>query len=211
MAEVERLLKQAKRPIVIVGNLGWTAWAAAEFRAFVERNDLPVVAGFRSQDVLDNRCEQYVGDISLGCSRALMAQVKTSDLLLVVGDRLGDVTTNHCSLFDIPTPSQVLIHVFPGPEELGRVYVPTLGIPAHSARFAEALASIETLDSSRWKAWRVDLRQAFLEYQMPRTDLQTFDLSEVIAHLNDVPPRRCHDYQWRRQLHHLASPLLSLS
>jgi acetolactate synthase-1/2/3 large subunit len=188
MAEVGNLLRQAKRPIVIVGNLGWTPGAAADFRAFVERNDLPVVAGFRSQDVLDNRCEQYVGDISLGCSRALMTQVKTCDLLLVVGDRLGDVTTNHYSLFDIPTPNQVLIHVFPGPEELGRVYVPTLGIPAHSARFAEALASIETLDSSRWKAWRTELRQAFVEYQMPRTDLQAFDLSRVIAHLNDVLP-----------------------
>ncbi|MDB5619306.1 thiamine pyrophosphate-binding protein [Tardiphaga sp.] len=188
MAEVEKLLGQAKRPLVIVGNLGWTPEAAAKFRAFVERNDLPVVAGFRSQDVLDNCCEQYIGDISLGCSRPLMEHVKASDLLLVVGDRLGDVTTNHYSLFDVPTPNQVLIHVFPGPDELGRVYVPTLGIPARSSRFAEALAELNTLESSGWAAWRAKMRKAYVDYQMPRTDLQSFDLAKVISHLNDALP-----------------------
>ena len=170
MARVRELLQHAKRPLVIVGNVGWTAEAAAEFRHFVERNDLPVVAGFRSQDVLDNRSPQYIGDISLGCSRPLLARVKTSDLLLVIGDRLGDVTTNHYSLFDVPTPRQVLIHVFPGPEELGRVYVPTLGIPSQSSRFVEALEKLQTLDSSAWSGWRAELRKAYVEYQAPRTD-----------------------------------------
>ncbi|WP_371423489.1 thiamine pyrophosphate-binding protein [Tardiphaga sp.] len=188
MADVRALLQKAQRPLVIVGNLGWTATAAEQFRAFVERNDLPVVAGFRSQDVLDNRSDQYIGDISLGCSRPLMARVKTADLLLVIGDRLGDVTTNHYSLFDVPTPKQVLIHVFPGPEEIGRVYVPTLGIPANSSRFAEALAKLPPLESSAWAGWRAESRQAYEDYQAPRTDAPPFDLAKVIDHLNSQLP-----------------------
>jgi len=188
MLEVRKLLQQAKRPLVVVGNLGWTPDAAAQLRAFVERNDLPVVAGFRSQDVLDNRSEHYIGDISLGCSRPLLARVKTADLLLVIGDRLGDITTNHYTLFDVPSPKQVLIHVFPGPEELGRVYVPTLGIPANSSRFAEALTALDTLDSSGWAGWRAESRQAYVDYQAPRTDAQPFDMSKVIEHLNATLP-----------------------
>ncbi|MES2028207.1 MAG: thiamine pyrophosphate-binding protein [Pseudomonadota bacterium] len=188
MADVHALLQKAQRPLVIVGNLGWTATAAEQFRAFVERNDLPVVAGFRSQDVLDNRSDQYIGDISLGCSRPLMARVKTADLLLVIGDRLGDVTTNHYSLFEVPTPKQVLIHVFPGPEEIGRVYVPTLGIPANSSRFAEALARLPSLESSAWAGWRAEARQAYEDYQEPRTDAPPFDLAKVIDHLNSELP-----------------------
>lgn len=188
MAEIHALLQNAQRPLVIVGNCGWTSEAADQFRAFVERNDLPVVAGFRSQDVLDNRSSQYIGDISLGCSRPLMARVKTADLLLVIGDRLGDVTTNHYTLFDVPTPQQVLIHVFPGPEELGRVYVPTLGIPANSARFAEALAKLAPLDSKAWVGWRAESRQAYVDYQAPRTDAPPFDLATVIDHLNTELP-----------------------
>ncbi|WP_398475955.1 thiamine pyrophosphate-binding protein [Tardiphaga sp.] len=188
MADIHALLQKAQRPLVIVGNCGWTPEAVDQFRTFVERNDLPVVAGFRSQDVLDNRSNQYIGDISLGCSRPLMARVKTADLLLVIGDRLGDVTTNHYTLFDVPTPQQVLIHVFPGPEELGRVYVPTLGIPANSARFAEALAKLAPLHSKAWADWRAESRQAYVDYQAPRTDAPPFDMATVIDHLNTELP-----------------------
>ncbi len=185
MSQLEGLLRRAQRPMIIVGNLGWTPAAAEQFNAFVARNDIPVIAGFRSQDVLDNRSPQYVGDLSLGCSRALMERVKAADLLLVIGDRLGDVTTNHFSLLEVPTPKQVLVHVFPGAEELGRIYIPTLAIQSKSSSFVDALATLPTLDSKPWSAWREELRHALVAYQARRADAAGFDLSEVIAHLDD--------------------------
>lgn len=185
MQQVASLLQQAERPLIIVGNLGWTATAVEQFKAFITCNDIPVVAGFRSQDIVDNTCDQYIGDLSLGCSRALLERVKRADLLLVIGDRLGDVTTNHYSLFDVPTPKEVLIHVFPGPEELGRVYVPTLGIPAKSAHFVEALAKLKPFGVVPWAAWRRESRDAFVTYQTLPANVVGFDLSRVIAHLND--------------------------
>jgi acetolactate synthase-1/2/3 large subunit len=188
MVQVRELLGRAQKPIVIVGNLGWTREAAAQFKAFVARNDLPVIAGFRSQDVLDNRSPHYVGDLSLGCSKALMERVKAADLLLVIGDRLGDVTTNHFSLLDAPTLKQVLIHVFPGAEDLGRTYNPTLAIQSRSSSFVAALAKLPPLHANPWAAWREELRQALVNYQSPRPDTASFDLSKVIAHLNRVLP-----------------------
>jgi acetolactate synthase I/II/III large subunit len=185
MSQLEGLLRRAQRPMIIVGNLGWTPAAAEQFNAFVARNDIPVIAGFRSQDVLDNRSPQYVGDLSLGCSRALMERVKAADLLLVIGDRLGDVTTNHFSLLEVPTPKQVLVHVFPGAEELGRIYIPTLAIQSKSSSFVDALATLPTLDSKPWSAWREESRHALVAYQARRADAAGFDLSEVIAHLDD--------------------------
>jgi acetolactate synthase-1/2/3 large subunit len=188
MAQLDALLSQAQRPMIIVGNLGWTPAAIEKFNAFVARSDIPVVAGFRSQDVLDNRSPQYVGDLSLACSRALLDRVKTADLLLVIGDRLGDVTTNHFSLLEAATPRQVLIHVFPGAEELGRVYIPTLSIQSKSANFVDALATLPALNSKPWAAWREESRRALETYQAPRADSRGFDLSRVIAHLNDQLP-----------------------
>jgi acetolactate synthase I/II/III large subunit len=185
MLQLERLLRGAQRPMIIVGNLGWTPTAAEQFNAFVTRNDIPVIAGFRSQDVLDNRSPQYVGDLSLGCSRALMERVKAADLLLVIGDRLGDVTTNHFSLLEVPTPKQVLAHVFPGAEELGRIYIPTLAIQSKSSTFVNVLATLPTLDPKPWAAWREESRHALVAYQARRADGTGFDLSEVIAHLDD--------------------------
>ena len=188
MVQVRELLGRARKPLVIVGNLGWTPEAAAQFKTFVARNDLPVIAGFRSQDVLDNRSPHYVGDLSLGCSKALMERVKTADLLMVIGDRLGDVTTNHFSLLDVPTPKQVLIHVFPGAEELGRTYNPMLAIQSRSSSFVAALAKLPPLDANPWATWREELRHALVNYQSPRPDTASFDLSKVIAHLNHVLP-----------------------
>jgi acetolactate synthase-1/2/3 large subunit len=185
MSQLEALLRRAQRPMIIVGNLGWTPTAAEQFKAFVTRNDIPVVAGFRSQDVLDNRSSQYVGDLSLGCSRALMERVKAADLLLVIGDRLGDVTTNHFSLLDVPTPKQDLVHVFPGAEELGRIYIPKLAIQSKSSNFVGALATLRPLDSRPWEGWREESRQALVAYQAQRADAAGFDLSRVIGHLDE--------------------------
>ena len=45
-----------------------------------------------------------------------------ADLLIAFGPRLGEMTTSGYTLLDIPVPQQRLVHVHPGPEELGRVY-----------------------------------------------------------------------------------------
>lgn len=188
MQQVRSLLQAAKRPLAIVGNLGWTPEAAARFRAFVERNDIPVIAGFRSQDILDNRSDQYIGDLSLGGSAQLRECVKKADLLLVIGDRLGDVTTKSYTLLDVPTPKQTLIHVFPGAEELGRVYTPKLAIQSKSSHFAQALADIEPLNSEAWRSWREECKAAFVGYQNNPPKVSGFDLSHVIRFLAERLP-----------------------
>jgi acetolactate synthase-1/2/3 large subunit len=183
MQQVRSLLQAAKRPLAIVGNLGWTTDAAARFKEFVAKSDIPVIAGFRSQDILDNRSDQYIGDLSLGGSPELRERVKKADLLLVIGDRLGDVTTKSYTLLDVPVPRQTLIHVFPGAEELGRVYTPTLAVQAKSAHFAEALAELEPLDGGAWRQWREECRAAYVNYQDNPPKAAGFDLSEVIRFL----------------------------
>ncbi|MEA2935879.1 MAG: acetolactate synthase large subunit [Variibacter sp.] len=188
MQEVRSLLQAATRPLVIVGNLGWTVSAAERFKEFVTKSDIPVIAGFRSQDVLDNRSDKYIGDLSLGGSPALRQRVKDADLLLVIGDRLGDVTTKGYSLLDVPVPKQRLIHVFPGAEELGRVYTPRLAIQAKSARFVDALSCLEPLDNSAWRRWREEGRAAYVDYQSRPPKVVGFDLSQVIRFLAERLP-----------------------
>ena len=137
--------------------------------------------------MLDNRSPHYVGDLSLGCSRALLERVKAADLLLVVGDRLGDVTTNHFSLLDAPTPKQVLIHVFPGADELGRVYSPNLSIQSGSANFVEALAARPALDSKPWAAWRKASRVALEAYQAQGAGVRAHRGQRLVGRRVEVP------------------------
>ena len=75
--------------------------------------------------------------------RELLARIKSADLVIVVGGRLGELPSQGYTLFDIPRPQTTFVHVHPGAEELGRVYSPHLAIHATPTAFAAALERLE--------------------------------------------------------------------
>ncbi|MBT7997082.1 MAG: thiamine pyrophosphate-binding protein, partial [Betaproteobacteria bacterium] len=93
MQEVRSLLELSERPLVILGGGGWSESARRQIKMFAEKNHLPVGCSFRRQDLFDNRHPNYIGDIGIGINPKLASIVKESDLLLVVGARLGEMTT----------------------------------------------------------------------------------------------------------------------
>ncbi len=188
MARLRELLQAAQRPLLIVGGGGWTATDARRITAFAQQNNLPVIAGFRSQDIVDNRSDNYIGDMSLGGSRNLAARIKDADFLLVVGDRLGEVTTRGYSVINCPTPRQILVHVYPGAEELGRIYNAVLPIHSGISQFVAALADLRPVDAEGWRAWRAEGRQDFLAYQQPPAKAPPLNLAKVVLHLREVLP-----------------------
>src|SRR3546814_5999532 len=84
-------------------------------------NNLPTATPFRCQDLFDNEHRNYVGELGTSGSPKLAGHVKAADLLLVVGARLGEMTTGGYKLVSIPRPEQTLVHVYMDPSELGRV------------------------------------------------------------------------------------------
>src|SRR5207253_1425140 len=125
LAELRRLLATAERPIMVVGGSGWTDPACADIARFAEANDLPVCCSFRRQDIVDNRLSCYIGDLGTGAAPTLVARVKSADLVLAVGARIGEITSQSYTLLGLPDPGKILIHVHAAAEELGRVVRPT--------------------------------------------------------------------------------------
>jgi len=158
---MRNLLAKAERPFVILGGGGWTAQAVADVTAFTEANALPVGVSFRAQDLIDNTHGNYAGHVGIGPDAALAARVRDADVLLVVGARLGEMTTGGYTLLDVPVPKQKLIHVHAGAEELGRVYQPALAINAGMPQFAAAARALPSVDSARWAG---SAAQAHKEY-----------------------------------------------
>ncbi len=84
----------------------WSAAAAgiadavAALRRFAEANALPVACAFRHQDLFDNRHPNYAGDVGIGINPKLAARVRAADVLLVIGERLGETTTSGYTLLD---------------------------------------------------------------------------------------------------------------
>src|SRR5262249_6158025 len=131
--DVERarsLLADAARPLAIVGGTPWSAAAHGALTAWLEASRIPVAAGWRRQDMVDNSSRAYAGPLTLGAALGLPQRAGDAAVLLVVGGRLSEITTAGYTLLRVPAPEQALIHVSPDSEELGRVYAPTLAIPA---------------------------------------------------------------------------------
>jgi len=181
-------LSKASRPLVIVGGGGWSAEAAADLARFVEAHDLPVGASFRCQDYLDNRHPSYVGDIGIGINPKLAERVRAADLLLVLGARLGEMTTSGYSLVGIPTPAQELIHVYPDPDELGRVYRPALAVSASPAGLLRKLADIRPASPPARSEWCKSARADYEAWQMPVETPGQLKMEYIVRHLSDTLP-----------------------
>ena len=140
---VDEMLATAEKPLIIVGGSGWSDNTRLQLQEFAQSRAIPVVNSFRCQDFFDNEHPNYIGDLGIGVNPALTRRVQESDCLLVIGARLGEMTTGGFSLIDIPNPTQRLIHVHAGAEELGHIYQPELAINASADCFIAALAAAE--------------------------------------------------------------------
>jgi acetolactate synthase-1/2/3 large subunit len=143
MSTIMGLLNDACAPLAIVGGAGWDAGAAHHFAEFAERTGVPVACAFRRQDAIPSSSPVYAGNLGYGPNPKLAQRIRDADLLLVVGPRLGEATTDGYALITPDHPGQVLIHVHPDPEELGSVYRTDLPVCADMREFAELAASWE--------------------------------------------------------------------
>ncbi len=188
IAELAALLRRARKPLVIAGGSGWTATACADLARFARTQALPVACAFRNQDVFDNRHPNYAGDLGLGVNPKLSARVRAADLLLVIGERLGEVVTGGYTLVAAPTPVQTLIHAHPGAEELGRVYQPTLAIESAIGPFCAALAGLDPIDTGAWAGSADEAHADYLGWQTPRAMPGDLDLWQVLATMRERLP-----------------------
>jgi acetolactate synthase-1/2/3 large subunit len=187
MKEVQKLLGGAQRPFVLLGGGGWTGEACRKLQRWMEKSGLPAGTSFRSQDLFDNRSPSYAGDVGIGINPKLAQRVKEADVLLVIGARLGEMTTSAYTLVEAPVPQQTLIHVHAGAEELGRVYRPALAINSGYPQFVDALASLP-LDNSSWKATAAAARQEYLDWSEPRPVPGALQYGQLIRWLSERLP-----------------------
>jgi acetolactate synthase I/II/III large subunit len=188
LGELRRLLAAAERPMMLVGGSGWSDEACRDITRFVLANDLPVCCSFRRQDIVDNRLPCFVGDLGTGASPSLVARVKQADLLLAVGARIGEITSQSYSLLGIPEPGKALIHVHAAAEELGRVFRPSLAIQSGVPEFAAAVATLAPVAAPRWSAWREAARAEYEAGLVSPSSSSPLDLGEIMRWLRDRLP-----------------------
>jgi acetolactate synthase-1/2/3 large subunit len=189
LAELDRLLAAAERPVVVLGGGPWTQDATERLRAWAERRALPVAAAWRSHDRIDHDSPSYVGALGLGRAPALAEYLTKADLVITVGAPLGDLTTDGYRLLETTGPAApALVEVLDYPEPPGRTFVPTLRILAAPVTFAAEVADRPGAPGP-WAADTERLRAAHLHWRSPAPDDDELDLVTVLDQLRAELPR----------------------
>ena len=186
----QRRLLAAERPIVLVGGSGWSGDGVNDLVSFAENFDLPVAVTFRRQMLFPADHPNFAGDLGIGPNPKLLARVKDSDLVILIGGRMSEMPSQSYTLFDIPGDGERLVHIHPGAEELNRVYRTGLGIVATPHAFAGAAAALAKPNAVTWAGTAATAHKDYLAWSDPRPIRTAGELqmSGVMQHLADVMP-----------------------
>ena len=187
LTRLRELLAASERPLVIVGEGGWTHETGKDVLAFCEANELPVACAFRCQDFVDNRSRSYAGVLGVAMDDGLATRLREADLVLALGGRLGEVPTRRYTLLEVPHPRQTLVHAHPDPDELGFVYRPHLPIACDLPELGAALRQLEPVEP-RWPEWTRAARADYEANLRHEAMEGPVDLGEIMAFLRGRLP-----------------------
>ena len=172
-------LENAKKPFFIIGGSGWTTNSISSFHKFISENNIPVTTSFRRQDLFDHKDENFVGSFGTSVSPKLISSVASSDLIIVLGARLGEMTTQGYSIISPQDKPKNMIHIHVDPNELNKVYNAEVCINVGVEECCRKLKDLRVENSRSWQAWRSQLRKNYLEDIKPLKSRNFNNLSRI--------------------------------
>jgi acetolactate synthase I/II/III large subunit len=188
LRQLREMLLACQRPFVIAGGTGWTPQSAQALQRFAENWKLPVGNAFRFQDIFDNHHPQYAGDVGIGINPKLAQRIRESDLILAIGPRLGEMTTNGYTLLEAPRPKQKLVHIHASAEELNRVYQADLAMLSTMNAAARSLEVLTAPVSLPWEAWTESAHQDYLGNLVPQAMPGDINMPAIVNTISQLLP-----------------------
>lgn len=180
---IAQQLAVAARPLLWLGGSGWSDAACADIQSFAQNWSLPVVSAWRRKDIFDNNHALYAGEMGLGLNPALRQHVDEADLIIALGTRLGEVTSQ---AYALPHKGQKLIHIHNDSDTLFAVRQPTIAAQADIASAAHGLAVLHVDDAQaqQRQTWAHAARTDYLAWIAPTAVQSGVNMAEVVAHLS---------------------------
>tara|TARA_A100001011_G_C14312893_1_gene846512 strand:- start:1059 stop:2714 length:1656 start_codon:yes stop_codon:yes gene_type:complete len=185
ITKLKSLVARAKKPIMILGGGNWSTESRLGIEKFSLQNHLPVVTSFRRQDLIDNRCENFVGTLGTSVSPELLNSFKDADVILSVGARLSDMSTNGYNLFDSSLKKVDLIHVYPDSKEINRVFESKLSIQTDINEFVGLISNYSWFNGKKWDKWLSKLKKEYKEDFTGFNDNQNSDFRSICHNLSE--------------------------
>ena len=189
---VHELLVRAQRPLVVAGGAYEASGGREALLRFAEAWQLPVAVSFRRHDVFPNRNSLYVGELGLANSEHQLDALRGSDLILALGTRYGDVTSQGYTFPRMPKPQQPFVHCYPDDHIVGLHYSPDVALVCDPVALAAALTTRPSLRATPQRsAWLRKLRAIFeARAAWPQRDpADGVDFTRVVRAVYEQAPR----------------------
>ncbi|HUC08908.1 MAG TPA: thiamine pyrophosphate-dependent enzyme [Stellaceae bacterium] len=138
------MLEAAERPLIVVGG-ALLAEAVhdngvfADLNRFAEQWVLPINPTHRRPQLFDANHPNYGGYMGIRVPPDLLGEMKRADLMVALGERMTDSVSQSYTFPTAPKPQLPFVHVWPDPNEVGRVWRPDLGLPCSPYEVIRAL------------------------------------------------------------------------
>ena len=183
--EIMTTLQEAKKPVLLAGGGGWTTIGRENLCRFAEKQNLPVVVGFRRQDLMDNNSSCYAGEAGVAMPPPVRQTLDEADVILAVGVRFGEMTTNAYTLFQ--NQSQKILHVHASEAEFDKVVKADLHIRSNPNLAVAALLEMPSIADTK-EQWREETRNRFLSTHKVPTAITGVDMAAATAYLQEILP-----------------------
>ncbi len=186
--QIAQHLRQAKKPLLLLGGSTWDAASRDAIHQFAEAWKLPVSVSLRRQSLFDHAHPNFAGHCGIAADAGLQERIKQSDLILMIGGRLSEMPSQSYELLDIPYPQQKLIHIHPDPNEIGRVYQPVLGIAARASDAAISLAALDAPSSIAWDDEAKIAHEIYKRNIIPQKNSGSVQMAELVLQMAAICP-----------------------
>ncbi len=162
LRELLRRIHLAERPLIVAGG-GFEAPGGREaLAALAEAWQIPVALSFRRHDLFSNLHPLYAGELGLANPKDQIDAFRQSDLILALGTRFGDVTSQGYSFPDLPRPAQTFVHAYADDHIVGLHFAPDIGLVCDPVELARALTPARRPDAPAARAaWAGRLKEIF--------------------------------------------------
>ena len=188
IARAADLIRAARNPVFVVGEMVQWERAHAAFSALAEQADASVMSAYRYMHCYPNNDDRFLGHIELSGPPFQSAMWPEFDLVVAIGTRLDEATAGrHCAI----QPHQRLVHIYADPTVLAR-FNSTVPIQSDAAPAIAALAAAIKghKPSAERQIWRAAKRAKQVEFTTPGAAqiAGDVDMASVVATLHDEAP-----------------------
>jgi len=189
--QIQSLMEEAKRPLIIAGHGIRLANAAEEFKDWIEALGIPVVSTWNALDLLPYNHPLYVGRPGVVALRGPNFAVQNCDLLISIGCRLDNIITAFNPRGFARDAKKVVVDV--DSNEIAKLDMDiAISITSDAGEFIKSMAGIKSLTCLDWEEWQsrcIDWKNRYsINEEVPFSQTGAISHYQLVDALSEVIP-----------------------